>query len=192
VAWLVPPGLLSVALTHLSLFTGLGGFEVGMRLAGVDYRTVGYCEIDRYCQEIIKARIRDGQLDDAPIWPDIRTIPCDEYQGLVDVITGGFPCQDISNAGRGAGLDGEQSGLWWEMLRVIGDIRPRYVILENVAAIYVWGVDRVLGSLAAIGYDCEWHLVSAEAAGAPHLRKRWWCLAADATVIGLEEQIVQP
>ena len=169
-------------LTELSLFSGYGGFSMGLRLAGVPIRTIGYCEIEPYCQEIIKARIRDGQLDDAPIYADIRAFIgegwAEQYSGLVDIITGGFPCQDISVAGKGLGIDaGERSGLWREMVGAIGVIRPRYALLENVSAILVRGLDRVLGDLAEIGYDAVWTVVSAAHVGAPHIRERFWLLA---------------
>ena len=165
-------------LNELSLFTGYGGFTLGLRLAGIQTRTVGYVEIDPYCQEIIKQRIKDGHLNDAPIWPDISTFDGEQCRGLVDIITGGFPCQDLSVAGNRAGLDGARSGLWWEMLRVIRAVGPRFVIIENVSGILIDGqAGTVVGELSQIGYDAVWHCVPAAAVGAPHLRWRWWCLA---------------
>ena len=162
----------------LSLFTGYGGFELAFKLAGLDVRTIGYVEIDKYAQEIIKARIKDGYLDDAPIFPDISAFDGEQFRGLVDVVMGGFPCQDLSTAGRRAGLDGDRSGLWWEMLRCIREVGPRYVLIENVAGILTGGsAGTVVGELAGIGYDAKWHMLPAAAVGAPHLRWRWWCLA---------------
>lgn len=168
----------SAPLREISLFSGYGGFSLGLRLAGIPIRTIAYVEIDGYSQRIIQARIRDGQLDDAPIWDDIRTFDPSPWRGHCEIITGGFPCQDISVAGKGAGIDaGERSGLWREMVRVIGVIRPSYALLENVSAILVRGLDRVLGDLSEIGYDAVWTVVSAADAGASHKRARWFCLA---------------
>jgi len=164
---------------ELSLFTGYGGLTLGLRLAGVECRTVGYCEIDPYCQAIIRARIQDGFLDDAPIWSDIRTLDGSLMAGVVDIVTGGFPCQPHSTAGRRRGAD-DPRDLWPDTLRVIGEVGPRFVLLENVTGL-VFGrrpyVSTVLGGLAGIGYDAEWGLVPAAAVGAQHLRWRWWCLA---------------
>ena len=165
-------------LSELSLFSGYCGLTLGLRLAGVEVRTVGYVEIDPHCQQIIKARIRDGLLDDAPIWADVSSFDGHQCRGLVDIVTGGFPCQDVSTAGQRAGIDGERTGLWREMCRVIGEVGPRWVLLENVPGILVCGgAGAVIGELANLGYDCRWGLVPAAAIGAPHLRWRWWCLA---------------
>ena len=127
------------ALHELSLFSGYCGLTLGLRLAGLEIRTVGYVEKDRYCQEIIKARIQDGLLDDAPIWPDVSTFDGRQCRGLVDIVTGGFPCQDVSTAGQWAGIEGERTGLWREMCRIIGEVGPSYVLLENVPGILVRG-----------------------------------------------------
>jgi DNA (cytosine-5)-methyltransferase 1 len=126
------------ALRELSLCTGYAGYELGMRLAGVRFKTVCYCEIEKYCQEIIKARIKDGYLDDAPIWDDIRTLDGKELAGLVDIITGGFPCQPHSVAGRRLGEE-DSRDLWPDFARLIRDIRPEYVLLENVPGILAPG-----------------------------------------------------
>ena len=165
-------------LNELSLFTGYGGFSLAFKMAGMDVRTVGYVEIDQYAQEIIKARISDGYLDDAPIFPDISAFNGEQYRGLVDIVSGGFPCQDLSIAGKRAGLDGERSGLWWEMLRCVREVGPRYVLIENVSGILVGGqAGTVVGELSSLGYDAKWHMLPAASVGAPHLRWRWWCLA---------------
>ena len=164
-------------LTILSLFAGIGGFDLGIRLAYPETQTVCYVEIDGYCQRVLAARMSDGSLPAAPIYGDITTFDGRPWSGSVDWVVGGFPCQDLSTAGKRVGLDGERSGLWWEMLRVVGEVRPRYVCVENVPGLLVGGVGRVLGSLADLGYDAEWHLIPAQAVGAPHLRWRWWCLA---------------
>ena len=164
-------------MNELSLFTGYGGFSLGLRLAGLQTRTVMYVEWERYPQEIIKARIKDGAIDDAPIWADISTLDGTQLRGVVDIITGGFPCQPHSVAGKGRGA-GDERNLWPETARIIGEVRPRYVLLENVPGILTNRyIGTVLGSLSELGYDAEWGIVSAADAGAPHRRKRWWCLA---------------
>jgi len=141
--------------------------------------TVGYIEIEPYCQEIIQARIKDGLLDDAPIWPDIRAFDGRECRGLVDIVTGGFPCQPHSHAGKRKGKADERN-LWPDTLRVIRDVEPEYVLLENVRGL-ADGVNpyaaEVVGGLSEAGYDAGWGLLSAAHVGAPHLRWRWWCLA---------------
>jgi DNA (cytosine-5)-methyltransferase 1 len=156
-------------LTVGSLFAGIGGFDLGLERAGM--RSVWQCEIDPYCQRVLEKH-----------WPDVLRVPDIRDVGAgtvpyVDVICGGFPCQDISVAGRGAGIDGERSGLWSEYARVIRELRPRYVVVENVAALLARGLDRVLGDLAALGYDAEWDCIPASAVGAPHRRDRLWLVA---------------
>lgn len=165
-------------MNELSLFTGAGGGVLGSKLLG--HRIMGYVENDDYRQRVIAQRIKDGIFDEAPIFGDIvafnREEYAESYQGLVDVVSGGFPCQDLSVAGKGAGLDGEKSGLWFEMATTVRIIRPRYVFIENVPTLLVRGFDRVLGSLYEMGYDAAWGIVSAADVGAPHLRKRLWIL----------------
>lgn len=164
-------------LRELSLFTGYGGFTLGLRLAGLEVRTVGYVEIETYCQGVIKARIKDGLLDDAPIWDDIRTFGGGQFRGLVDIATAGFPCQPHSAAGQRRGASDDRN-LWPDTLRVIGEVGPPIVLLENVPGILANGyAGTVVGQLSALGYDCRTGLVPAAAVGAPHLRWRWWCLA---------------
>ena len=171
-------------MNHLSLFTGYEGFGLGLKLAGIDIRTVGYIEIEPYCQEIIKARIKDKVLDDAPIYPDISAFNGNDYRGLVDIITGGFPCQPHSVTGHRQG-EADSRNLWPDTRRLISQIQPEWVMLENVTGILqpVGNRDRpaygctVLGDLAAMGYNCRTGVVSAADAGAPHLRKRWWVMA---------------
>ena len=166
-------------LTELSLFSGYGGFTLGLRLADVPVRTVCYVERDSYCQELIQARIRDGMLDDAPIWDDVRSFDGRPWRGCVDIITGGFPCQPYSKAGRRLGKK-DPRNLWPDTCRIIREVGPRYVLLENVRGL-ADGADpyaaEVIGSLSEAGYDAIWGLHSAAEAGAPHLRGRWWCLA---------------
>lgn len=158
-----------MTLTVGSLFAGIGGFDLGLERAGMRVRW--QCEIDPYCQRVL-----------AKHWPhvtrygDIKTVDWDSVEP-VDLLCGGFPCQDISLAGKGAGLAGERSGLWFEYAKAIEALKPRYVLIENVSALRSRGLDQVLGSLAALGYDAEWHCIPACAVGAPHRRDRVWVVA---------------
>ena len=181
----------------LDLFSGIGGFSLGLERAGM--RTVAFCEIDPYCRAVLAKH-----WPNVPVFGDVRELTAQaisdthkhgslepinngkraarvvEEQSArhcVDVICGGFPCQDISVAGKGAGIGGERSGLWSEYARIIGEVRPRYVIVENVAALLGRGLERVLGDLAALGFDAEWHCIPASAVGAPHRRDRIWIVA---------------
>jgi len=154
----------------LDLFSGIGGFSLGLERTG-GFETVAFCEIDPFCRRVL-----------AKHWPNVRqfedvTKLRGEDVGPVDVICGGFPCQDISNAGKREGIQGKRSGLWREYLRIIGEIQPAIVIVENVSALLGRGIDRVLGDLAEIGYDAEWHCIPASAVGAPHIRDRVWIVA---------------
>jgi DNA (cytosine-5)-methyltransferase 1 len=160
----------------MDLFSGIGGFSLGLKRAG-GFKTVAYCEIEPYCQDVLRARMLDGSLDTAPICRDVRVLDGRALAGVVDLVCGGFPCQDISQAGLGVGIDGARSGLWREMHRIIREARPRYVLVENVPALARRGLDRVLGDLAAIGYDAEWDCIPASAVGANHTRDRIWILA---------------
>ena len=173
-------------MNELSLFSGYGGFNLGFQLAGLKVRTVGYVEWEKYPQEIIKARIRDGYLDDAPIFADIRSFDGTQYRGLVDIVTAGFPCQPHSVAGQRKG-EADERNLWPDTARVINEVGPRYVLLENVPGILHGDAGRppyggqVIGELSELGYDCQWGVVGARDAGAPHKRERWWCLAVGNT-----------
>jgi DNA (cytosine-5)-methyltransferase 1 len=198
-----------------SLFSGIGGFDLGLERAGM--RTVWFCEQDPFCQRVL-AKHWPG----VPCHPDVCSLVADTggagrrqdlrgahgdegqdaggrakdpnladggSQGAgggevlpvpvppVDVLCGGFPCQDLSYAGRGAGIDGARSGLWGEFARLVRELRPRYVIVENVPALLTRGLGRVLADLAACGYDAEWDCVPASAVGAPHRRDRVWLVA---------------
>lgn len=158
----------------LDLFSGIGGFSLGLERTG-GFRTVAFCEIDKFCQRVLRKH-----WPEVPIYDDIRELTAARLaaDGVVpDVLCGGFPCQDISAAGEGAGIDGERSGLWKEYSRLIGELRPRYIIVENVAALLYRGLDRVLGDLAALGFDAEWHCIPASAVGANHRRDRLWLVA---------------
>ena len=162
----------------LALFAGAGGLELGLRLAiGPDFRTFCFVEREAYAAATLVARMEEGRLDSAPIWSDVSTFDGKPWRGVVDIVSGGFPCQDISNAGKRAGIDGERSGLWSEYARVVGEVRPRYVFVENVAALVVRGIERVLADLAALGFDAEWGVFRASDVGAPHLRERLFLLA---------------
>lgn len=160
---------------ELHLFAGAGGGILGGMLLG--HRCVCAVEIDPYCRDVLLQRQRDGVLPWFPIWDDVRTFDGRPWRGLVDIICGGFPCQDISCVGKRAGIHGPRSGLWKEFARVIGEVRPRRVFVENVAALLGRGMGIVCGDLARLGYDAQWGVVSAADAGAPHLRKRIWILA---------------
>jgi len=160
---------------ELHLFAGAGGGILGGMLLG--HRCIGAVEIEPYAQQVLLARQRDGILPEFPIFSDIRTFDARPYAGRVDIVAGGFPCQDISIAGKGAGLDGERSGLWGEMARVIREVRPGYVLVENSPALTARGLGRVLGDLAEMGFDAQWGVVSAADVGAPHLRERIWIVA---------------
>jgi len=154
----------------LDLFSGIGGFSLGLERAGM--KTVAFCEIEPFCRLVLAKH-----WPKVPIYNDIRELTAERLVRddiSVDVICGGFPCQDISLAGKGAGLAGTRSGLWFEYARIIGEVRPRFVIVENVAALLGRGLSRVLGDLAALGYDAEWHCIPASAVGAPHRRDRLW------------------
>jgi len=154
----------------LDLFSGIGAFSLGLERAGM--RTVAFCEIEPFARRVLARH-----WPDVHIFHDVRELSAQHLsaKGLgVDLICGGFPCQDISVAGRGAGIGGERSGLWSEFARLIGEIRPRYAIVENVSALLGRGLGDVLGDLAALGYDAEWHCIPAAAVGAPHIRDRIW------------------
>lgn len=162
-------------LRELALFAGAGGGILGGHILG--WRTVCAVEWDAYAIAVLCARQNEGVLPPFPIWDDIRTFRGHEWRGIVDVVSGGFPCTDISAAGKGAGIDGEASGLWSEMARIIGEVRPRYVFVENSPLLVSRGLARVLSDLAEMGYDARWGVVGARHAGAPHRRDRIWIVA---------------
>ena len=166
------------AMRELALFAGAGGGILGGHQLG--WRTVCAVEWEPYAACVLAARQNDGFLQTFPIWSDIQTFDGRAWRGAVDVVSGGFPCQDISVAGKGAGIDGKQSGMWGHMARIIGEVRPRYCFVENVPAILTRGLGRVLSDLAALGYDCRWTVLGAADVGAPHQRDRFWLVATDA------------
>jgi DNA (cytosine-5)-methyltransferase 1 len=162
-------------MNELALFAGAGGGILGGKLLG--WRTVCAVERDAYAAQVLAQRQNDGILEPFPIWSDVCSFDGRPWRGIVDIVSGGFPCQDISAAGKGAGIDGERSGLWSEFARIISEIRPRFVFVENSPMLTFRGLGRVLGDLAALGYDAEWCVLGAVDAGAPHKRERIWILA---------------
>lgn len=164
----------------LDLFSGIGGFSLGLERAGMT--TVAFCEIEPYCQRVL-AKHWPG----VPIYDDIRELTADTLRrdGIaVDVICGGWPCQDISVAGKREGIDGSRSGLWSEIRRLICDLRPKFAVMENSANLLNCGFERVLGELAAIGYDAEWHCLRASSVGAPFEGDRIYILATPYKIHG--------
>jgi len=172
-------------MNELALFAGAGGGILGGKLLG--WKTVCAVEWDAYARDVLVARQNDGCLPPFPIWDDIQTFDGRPWRGSVDVVSGGFPCQDISTAGKGAGIDGKRSGMWAQMRRVIGEVRPRFVFVENSPALTTRGGVRVTGDLASLGYvGCNGVLGAADAiwaSGTPiadHLRNRIWFVGKDA------------
>lgn len=170
-------------MNELALFAGAGGGILGGHLLG--WRTVCAVEFNPYAASILAARQNDGLLPPFPIWDDVCTFDGRPWRGLVDVVSGGFPCQDISAAGKGAGIEGDRSGLWGEMARIVCEIQPKYVFVENSPMLTSRGLGRVLGDLAEMGYDTEWGCISAAEMGAHHVRERIW-IAAHIAGQGLE------
>ena len=160
---------------ELALFAGAGGGILGGKLLG--WRTVCAVEWDEHARAVLKARQDDGCLEPFPIWDDVQTFDGKPWRGLVDVVSGGFPCQDISAAGKGAGIDGERSGMWKHMARIVGEILPPFVFVENSPMLVGRGLAVVLGDLAEMGYDARWGIMGAHHAGAPHKRDRIWIVA---------------
>ena len=157
----------------IDLFSGIGAFSLGLERAG--HETAAFCEIAPYPRRVLAKH-----WPKVPCYHDIREVTAARLAAdgiAADAICGGFPCQDVSTAGKGAGLDGERSGLWSEFARLIGEMRPEIAIIENVARLARLGLDRVLGDLASLGYDAEWAPIPASFAGAPHKRSRLWIVA---------------
>jgi DNA (cytosine-5)-methyltransferase 1 len=162
-------------MNELALFAGAGGGILGGKLLG--WRTVCAVEWEKYPACVLAARQNDGILSPFPIWDDVQTFDGKPWRGIVDVVSGGFPCQDISAAGKGVGIDGERSGMWKEMARIISEIRPRFAFVENSPMLTSRGLGTVLGNLSEMGYDAEWGVISAADIGANHLRERIWIVA---------------
>jgi len=159
-------------MNELALFAGAGGGILGGHLLG--WRTVCAVEWEPYPASVLCARQNDGFLPPFPIWDDVQTFDGKPWRGIVDVVSGGFPCQDISAAGKGAGIDGERSGMWKHMARVVSEVRPRFVFVENSPMLVSRGLERVLGDLTALGYDAKWTVMGAADVGANHQRDRIW------------------
>ena len=168
---------------ELALFAGAGGGILGGKLLG--WRTVCAVEWEPYPASVLVARQNDKVLPPFPIWDDVQTFDGKPWRGIVDVVSGGFPCQDISVAGKGDGLDGERSGMWREMARIISEVRPRYAFVENSPMLVTRGLERVIGDLTALGYDTKWTVMGAADVGANHQRDRIWIVgkATNATSI---------
>jgi len=164
---------------ELALFAGGGGGILGSIICGFD--TIAAVEIVPEARGVLLRRQKDGFLPKFPIWDDVRTFNGIPWSGEIDVITGGFPCQDISSAGKGVGITGSSSSLFFEMLRIIGEVRPNFVIAENSPHLRTKGLGAVLHGLAGLGYDAKWGVLGAGHVGANHHRKRMWVVAADST-----------
>jgi DNA (cytosine-5)-methyltransferase 1 len=176
-------------MNELALFAGAGGGILGGKLLG--WRTVCAVEWDAYARDVLVARQNDGCLEPFPIWNDVQTFDGRPWRGIVDVVSGGFPCQDISAAGKGAGIEGGRSGMWKHMARIIGEVLPHLVLVENSPMLVGRGLGMVLGDLAEMGYDAEWGVVGAHHAAAPHKRDRIWIIAS-ANSTGDESPEKQP
>ena len=162
----------------LDLFSGIGGITEAL----ADWVTpIAYCEYDKYVRSVLCSRMLERKIPCAPIWDDVRTLKS-SFIPPVDIIYGGFPCQDISAAGRRVGLDGKRSALYWELHRLVDECRPAFVFLENVPGIRTRGLGEVVRSLADVGYDSRWTRISAESVGAPHIRERWFLLAHNKSI----------
>lgn len=172
-------------MNELALFAGAGGGILGGKLLG--WRTVCAVERDAYAAQVLAQRQNDGILRPFPIWSDVTTFDGRPWRGRVDMVSGGFPCQDISIAGKGEGITGARSGLWAEFSRIIGEVRPRRIYVENSPMLTVRGLGVVLGDLAAMGYDAEWGCISAAQCGALHKRNRAW-IVAHASGIRIRQQ----
>lgn len=171
----------------LDLFSGIGGFSLGLERTG-EFETAAFCEIDPFCRRVLaKHWPKVKQYDDVRELTGSRL----EADGIaVDVICGGFPCQDVSNAGKREGIDGARSGLWGEIERLVGELGPKFVIVENVAALLDRGMGRVLGDLASLGYDAQWDCLSAADVGLPQARDRTWIVAYPAGLYVEEPALV--
>ena len=162
-------------MNELALFAGAGGGILGGHLLG--WRTVCAVEWEQYPASVLCARQNDKILPPFPIWDDVQTFDGRPWRGIVQVVSGGFPCQDISAAGKGAGIDGERSSMWKHMARIVGEVRPRYVFVENSPMLTTRGLGVVLADLSTLGFNAKWGVVSASDIGANHQRERIWIRA---------------
>ena len=173
-------------MNELALFAGAGGGILGGHLLG--WRTVCAVEWEQYPASVLCARQNDGLLPPFPIWDDVQTFDGKPWREIVDVVSGGFPCQDISSAGAGAGIDGVRSGMWGQMARIIHEVRPKFVFVENSPMLTSRGLGRVLGDLASMGFDARWGVLGAADIGAPHQRDRIWIVAKNANANSIGQQ----
>lgn len=173
-------------MNELALFAGGGGGLLGSKLLG--WKTVCAVECEWYAANILAQRQNDGCLDHFPIWSDVRTFDGRPWRGIIDVISGGFPCQDISSAGKGAGITGERSGLWKEFARIIGEVKPRYCLIENSPMLVTRGLHVVLEDLAKMGFDAKWGCIGAKETGLPHNRQRLWIVATNTKRVQKREE----
>lgn len=158
----------------LDLFSGIGGLTLAL---APWVKPVAYCENDRFATGVLLSRMSEGSLPVAPIWDDVRTLKGSSFLNVVNIIYGGFPCQDISVAGLGKGLAGQRSGLFFEIMRLVDELQPKFIFLENVPAITYRGLGEVTAEITKRRYDRRWTTLSAAEVGAPHKRERWWLLA---------------
>ena len=177
-------------MNELALFAGAGGGILGGHLLG--WRTVCAVEWEPYPASVLVARQNDGILPPFPIWDDVRTFDGRPWRGIVDVVSGGFPCQDISAAGKGTGITGERSGMWSEMARIIGEVQPRYAFVENSPMLLGRGFGTVLGDLASMGFNARWGVLGAGRFGAPHNRERLWVLGWNTNLPEYERDNTKP
>jgi DNA (cytosine-5)-methyltransferase 1 len=174
-------------LNELALFAGAGGGILAGHLLG--WRTVCAVELDAYCAALLAQRQNDEALPVFPIWSDVQTFDGRPWRGLVEVVSGGFPCQDIAACGKRAGIHGKKSGLWFEMLRIIREVAPAYLFIENSQNLRTAGLCEILEGLTALGFNDEWDCIGAQAAGAPHLeRMRLWQRASNSDRLSEEQQ----
>ena len=176
-------------MNELALFAGAGGGILGGKLIG--WRTVCAVEWDSYAASVLVARQNDGILEPFPVWDDVRTFDGKPWRGVVDVVSGGFPRQDISIAGKGAGIDGERSGMWQEMARIIGEVQPGFVFVENSPMLIVRGLGRVLGDLAQMGYNSRWGVLGGKSVELCCNGERLWIVAHAANGIRRHPPSVQ-
>ncbi len=162
-------------MNELALFAGAGGGILAGKLLG--WRPVCAVEINRFCADRLMQRQNEGHLEPFPIWDDVQTFDGRPWRGIVDVVSDGFPCTDISPAGKKAGIDGESSGLWKHMARIVRDVRPRFVFVENSSALTHRGLGTVLGDLAEMGFSARWGVLGSNHVGAAHTRPRCWIVA---------------
>ena len=162
-------------MNELALFAGAGGGILGGHLLG--WRTVCAVERDAYAAQVLAQRQNDGTIEPFPIWSDVCSFDGRPWNGIVDIVSGGFPCQDISAAGKGAGIEGSRSGMWKEFARIIGEVRPKYAFVENSPMLTTRGLGVVLGDLASMGFNAEWGVLGGGHTGIETKRDRVWILA---------------